>query len=185
MPNPNSDFQNTWWRQWAFSFYDRFIRPAYTKTPSALHKGDNSVLILFEASDPQCRNAAESVHRHLKEHHFQSELVGYFADNLEHLEGDYSNFNNQSLSWLGRPKGDWVQPLNELNRHLLISIFSQDCLPLQYLVREQRATIKIGFFHKWSLFDVVLDGHHDTFKQAASHIISFLQTLNRFAHAKS
>jgi hypothetical protein len=179
MQRRNAAPQNSWWRNWAFSLYHRFSQPKYSKSSKTSAKGVNSVLILFEALDPHC------LHRHFKNLGFHSEMVGYFADNLEHLEGGYSSFNNQSLNWLGLPKGDWVKPLNELNRHLLISIHHEGCLPLNFLAREQNATMKIGLFDKWSLFDVVLEGHEDSCTKVANHILSFTQTLNQFAHAKS
>lgn len=57
-------------------------------------------------------------------------------------------FSNKETKWPGIPKGELVNVFMERQYDICFFLITKPSLPLEYLLRSVRSSLKIGFYHK-------------------------------------
>jgi hypothetical protein len=165
------------------SFWSWFLRRS--RPHPAPPEGRHPAILVFEASDPAFCALSLRIAGNLSAQGYSIERIGYFPDRAEHPEADFSHFNNKALAWSGCPRGAMIDALHSRSWSLAIGLHGGSCPPIQWLIQQLPARLRIGPAAGEAIYHLVLDGHQENPEGFAEHLDRLLQTLQDKVHVHS
>lgn len=148
-----------------FYFYQNKIKKILEKATSNCNSTDlgraKSIGILFDAAfKKEVLEYADELTSLGK----KVQLLGYFNDKKERSKLPFHHFTNKHLSFAYIPNHKSVKDFTNHSFDILIGVFHQDNLPLEYICTSSKARFKIGkFTEKIHCFDLMIDTPHQDF----------------------
>jgi hypothetical protein len=142
-----------------------------------------SALILFRGDQPNDVLAMKKLAALWEKRHIQVTILGYYPDQLDHPESDFSYFNRKAMNLHGEPRGEVVDAIMKKPVDLLIQVCTETVLPLDWIAFRVAASIKIAPAPALEYYGLQLDGHDNDSPGMIRQADSLLDLLKSPAHA--
>ncbi len=115
--------------------------------------------ILFDASDPERVALISQFAESLKRENKRTVLLGYYDQAKQAINFNFGYFNRKNLNWHLEPTGDAVVEFMDRPFDILINVYTNENLPLEYVSAMSRASFRIGPYarNKTHAYDFMVD----------------------------
>ncbi len=103
-----------------------------------------SIGILFEATQPEAREAVLRFAKELKEQGKSVKLLAFFDNTLKSENFTFHYFNRKQLDLALRPGSQDVDHFKEQPFDLLLTLSNKSVLPLDYIAAHAKARFRVG-----------------------------------------
>ncbi len=113
--------------------------------PQAVHPlSAQCVAILFLADEAKNRQAVEAYRLARKKQGLRTELLGFFAKEVNAAGYSFDQFSVADTSWCGVPKGESVDKFLDRPCDLLLTLGTANHAQLDYLARLKTTKLRVG-----------------------------------------
>lgn len=91
-------------------------------------------------------------------------------------------FNKNSVNWYGVPNDDKIDVFQKLDLDILISAFTEECLPLEYISATSKAKCRVGTYHsrKTKDYELMINiGNKNQLPYLIQQILHFLKEIKK------
>ncbi len=144
-------------------FYHRNIaaKLRYSNSKSIITNLNDAkfVGIIYNGTDTANDTIIAKFADELREHGKAVDLMAYVADNKTESKLGIPMFNKKSVSWTRVPQAENALQFAEENFDLLIAAFTDQSIPLEYVVKISKAKWKVGCYteNKTDYYDLMVN----------------------------
>lgn len=143
-----------------------------------------SVGILFDATEPEDREAVKQFAEQLKKKGKGVKTFGFFNHKQDITSFSFKGFNRNDVDWLDRPKSDQAQQFVNETFDVLISVYKGEQLPLEYIAALSKAHLRVGpYTDNTYCYDLMIETSKDhKAKKYLAEVEFFLSRTNNNKH---
>lgn len=142
--------------------------------------------ILFDIAPAGSVDLVRDYAENLKKQGKKVEILGYIDDAGRHNDFPFKHFNRKDLDFFFRPTSSLVQQFANTQFDILICLFTEEVLPLEYVAAISRAHIRVGQYsnEKTYCFDLMIDtANSKDMKNLVGQMDYFLKIINKPQYA--
>ncbi|GIV34032.1 MAG: hypothetical protein KatS3mg031_1567 [Chitinophagales bacterium] len=120
----------------------------------------DSIIILFDASQPEHVQPVKNFFQKLRSEDKHVRLFAYLNQERKGTTSlPFPYMTRKNISWLFIPKHPLASEIMESRVDILISLCTEECLPLEYMAALSRATFRVGRYEadKSDCYDLMIE----------------------------
>ncbi len=134
----------SWQNQLRNRFLQKKIFNLDSRRSPVTFESAQSVGILFNATEQANRSQIIQFANHLKKGGKAVTIIGYLDNKQDASAFSFKAYNKNDIDWLGRPKKEILEKYAEKTFDILICIYQDECVAIDYIAALSKAHLRVG-----------------------------------------
>lgn len=156
------------------------LRLDYRRNPVPFESAQ-SIGVLFDATEQANRDQVTPFIEGLKRKGKSVSPIGFFNNKQDASSFSFKGFNKNDLDWLGRPKKEILETYLAKPFDILICIYQEECLPIEYIAALSNAHLRVGpHTDNTYCYDLIIDTtNNNSIQHFLKEVEFYLHKINK------